>query len=298
MLGERIRVKTALGPEPCLIRVDLGQIEQVVMNLAVNARDAMPDGGTISIGVEQRKPAPAAPGAASADLRSEPHVALWVSDEGAGIAPEIQAHVFEPFFTTKGSGKGTGIGLSVVLAIVEGASGQIRLESGAGRGTTFEVLLPRASAPEASAPKSIPPPNATGARARVLVLEDELPVRTTVRRILERAGFETAEAQSGAEAEAILARGPVDLILSDVILPRQTGPEIVEQLEARFGPQRVVFMSGYAADALEERLASRREVLLIAKPFSKRELLAAVRRALPTSSAAEIEASGESNLRA
>jgi len=279
-LGEDVELVCRLSPEPHPVRFDPGQIEQVVMNLAVNARDAMPRGGRLTIAtgnvVLDEEYARDHRGA-----RSGPHVVLSVSDTGAGMDAETRRRIFEPFFTTKTAGKGTGLGLSTVYGIVRQGGGNIWVYSEPGKGTTFKVYLPRSG--EAPGPlKEAPEPYEADGSGLVLVVEDDGAVRSLVVRILEGAGYEVIEAADGKEARraARNAYPPPDLLLSDLVLPDATGPELAaEFLEAR--PElRVVFMSGYAADSLDQDRAAVETAAFIEKPFHTRDLLEAIGRAM------------------
>jgi len=257
MLGEQVQLDVKGQPE-CHVRIDRGRLEQVLINLVLNARDAMPEGGRVTLSVS-------AP--------SDTLVELRVSDEGPGITPDAMARAFEPFFTTKAPGEGTGLGLSVVHGIVHSVDGQVEITAPASGGTCVAIRLPRVAKDHrtpAPAPRS-----ERDAPLRILVIEDEGVVLATVRRVLRLAGHSVEAAIDGEAAEAALRRGPVDLVLSDVILPGDTGPAIVGRLEAQFGPQKVLYMSGYPADALDMPGSSGPR--LLPKPFTPDDLLDAVR---------------------
>ncbi|MBB4635557.1 PAS domain S-box protein [Longimicrobium terrae] len=263
----------ALAPRVPSVRADPGQMEQVIVNLVVNARDATPQGGQITVAtgeqiVDMSKhhvPPYVAPGR---------YVRLSVSDTGSGIDPQVMEHLFEPFFTTKPAGKGTGLGLSTVYGIIKQSEGYVWAESDPGEGSRFVVLLPSVDepAPQESAVISSAPREMTGSRGTVLIVEDEDAVRTLARRALERAGMRVLEARSAAAALEVAAREPVlDLLLTDVVMPGGSGSLVARQLGDRYPGLRVLFMSGYPGEAIEE-LGLGRDADLIPKPFSPSEL--------------------------
>ncbi len=230
------------------MKVDRGQLEQVILNLAVNARDAMPDGGTLRIATGCQDVVEADP-AAPLDLKAGPYVRLTVQDSGVGMSAMVRERAFEPFFTTKGPGKGTGLGLATVYGIVKQSGGAVALDSEPGRGTTVSIYLPCVAEPPVVEPADVAArPEAR--RATALVAEDEPLVRDLVRRALTRAGFEVLAAEDG-YAALDLARhhpGPIHLLVSDVVMPRMGGRELASWLLAERPGLRVLFMSGYASD--------------------------------------------------
>ncbi|MBX6332804.1 MAG: PAS domain S-box protein, partial [Gemmatimonadaceae bacterium] len=280
-LTENIALTTALDPTVGLVRADPGQLEQVVMNLAVNARDAMPNGGVLSIrtsnvdvtpgAVDERGPLPA--GA---------YVCLEVRDSGTGMDAQTQLHIFEPFFTTKEPGRGTGLGLATVYGIVKQSGGHIRVESAPNRGSVFSIYLPRVAEQPAAASEPAPLPVRGTGGERILLVEDEAAVRISVRRILERHGYQVWEAGNGTEALQRWDRehGAIDLVLSDVVMPGMGGRELIAALRARQPAVRVVLMSGYA-DAMGSLVTPEAEdVPFIEKPFQLDVLLARLREVL------------------
>ncbi len=279
--GEEIAAQLILSPELGWILGDRGQMEQVVMNLVVNARDAMPKGGdliieTYNTEVSEEDAAsypPATPG---------PHVVLAVNDSGTGIRSEVLPHVFEPFFSTKPESKGTGLGLATVYGIVTELGGHIRLESQLGRGTTFRLFFPLQKAPPAEEASRVRGAVRRTGSGLILLAEDEAAVRRLTTRILERAGYRVLSAADGREA-LNLAREleePLDLLLSDVVMPEMRGPELAEILAREGTVRRVVLFSGYPEGLREAGLKGLEAWELISKPFSSDELLAAVERAL------------------
>jgi two-component system cell cycle sensor histidine kinase/response regulator CckA len=270
-LGERVAVRLRLHASPVRVRGDRSQLEQVVMNLAVNARDAMPAGGHLTITTE-----------ADFDPRTRaPLVRLVVADTGTGMTDEVRARMFEPFFTTKEAVKGTGIGLATVHGIVEQAGGRIELESAVGVGTTFRVTLPAYSGQPASSPRLGDTPAPGGAGRAVLLVEDEPTVRKLARIALEGHGYAVTEAGDGEEALRELSPdAPLDLLVTDLSMPRMNGEELAARLRAAQPWVGVVFTSGGPADAgrLEKVLGA----VFLPKPFTAAELLRAARKGLKT----------------
>ncbi len=273
LIGEDVRLVVRNASGPCWVLVDDSQIEQVLLNLAVNARDAMPAGGTLSIttsvGVVDAERARQLEGAPEGAC-----VLLSVQDTGSGMTPEVQARAFDPFFTTKGLGEGTGLGLSTVYGIVRQSGGGVWIESAAGAGTTIRICLPRLEAPvpEHAAPGRAPVPTRT---ATVLVVEDETAVRELVQRTLERAGYRVVAASDGVAAIETAERHPtsIDLVVTDVVMPRMGGRELAARLLATRPDLRFLFVSGYAEDAREPRDLSGAEHAFLAKPFMPDQLV-------------------------
>jgi len=279
--GEEISTKMALNPDLGWILGERGQLEQVIMNLVVNAHDAMPRGGSLRIETyntelsdeETAAYPPASPG---------PYVVLAVSDAGTGIGTDVLPNIFEPFFSTKPQTKGTGLGLSTVYGIVTELGGHIRVESTLGRGTTFRLLFPLQDAgPEMKAEMPEDPAPRTGS-GLILLAEDEGAVRRLTTRILERAGYEVLSAAGGREAlkRARELTVPLDLLLSDVVMPEIRGPELAEMLAREGRVRRAVLFSGYPEGLREAGLRGLEAWELIPKPFTTGELLAAVARAM------------------
>jgi PAS domain S-box-containing protein len=266
-IGEDIALEVVQVADPWPVRIDPTHLDQVLMNLAVNARDAMPRGGWVRIETRNDARGPG-PGGAD-DVPPGRWATLLVSDGGAGMAPEVRAHIFEPFFTTTESGRGTGLGLSTVFGIVEQAGGRIAVESEPGRGTSFRLHFPVAEdAPAAEAPT--PSRGERVARGEtVLVVEDDAEVRRSVVRMLEESGFRALAAADGHEALARAGEGTVDLVLSDVVMPGMLGSELAERIRALHPGLPVAFQSGYA-DSRSHRLPA--DALLLRKPFTRAAL--------------------------
>lgn len=281
LIGERVALDTALANEPLCVMADAGQLSQVLMNLVVNARDALPDGGhvhitTAPLSLEVEADAPL--GSIPAGLPAGDWVMIQVKDDGVGMSPDVMARMFEPFFTTKQIGGGTGLGLSMVYGIITQAGGRLSVHSEAGQGTTVSVLLPRvASVLSPSLPEAIAPTRAEG--ELVLVVEDEAGLRRLVHEILHRKGFRVLLAPDGIEALQILDQQPdvPDLVLTDVVMARMGGPELARVLAERGIDIPVLFMSGYQDG---EELADDPRYSYIAKPFTPDALVEKVRRIL------------------
>ena len=267
-LGAHVELETAIADGLPQVLIDPGQLEQVMMNLVVNARDAMPTGGRVTLTVTHTASGP------GPDRVGQPHVVFEVADTGAGIPTEVLPRVFEPYFTTKDHGKGTGLGLAMVHGIVQQAGGEITVESPPGRGAIFRVYLPATTAPMRE-DVAARPDSATGA-ATVLVVDDDDRVRLLTERILARAGYRVLTAASGpaALAAARAHAGEIDLLLSDMVMPGMSGSELAHAMTATRPHLKVLFMSGY------DRGQTGPSQRLITKPFNRDGLIAAVVDAL------------------
>jgi CheY-like chemotaxis protein len=282
VLGEDVTLLTELEPALWATEVDPAQFEQVIMNLAVNARDAMPRGGRLSITTANRELDEAF---ARAHPAVEPgrHVMMSMSDTGHGMDEETRAHVFEPFFTTKALGRGTGLGLSTVYGIVKQSGGTVWVSSALDEGSTFSVYLPAVdaeAAPLVLRPRADATMPAAGAET-ILVVEDESSVRSLVARILRRQGYKVYEASEASEVLELLTDPPhIDLLLTDVVLPGMGGPELAAVVEQAAPRVKVLFMSGYTRDAaiLSGRVGP--GVTLLEKPFTPDALARQVREVL------------------
>jgi signal transduction histidine kinase/CheY-like chemotaxis protein len=274
LLGEDVKVVTRLAPALARARVDPAQIDQVLMNLAVNARDAMPRGGTLALETANVEAGPGVPSGA--------WVALTVRDTGEGMDEATRARAFEPFFTTKAGLGGTGLGLAMVYGIVQQSGGIVTLDSEPGRGSSFRILLPRADEEAAGAPSEASPSPPRGLSETVLVVEDEPAIRALACEMLEAHGYRAIAAASGEEALGLAVRhpGPIDLLLSDVVMPGFAGPALAERFAVVRPHARVLFMSGYAGDDLARRGVEDEASDVLPKPFTADALLRRVREAL------------------
>jgi PAS domain S-box-containing protein len=281
IIGEDIELCTALAPGLGSIRADSGQLDQVILNLSVNARDAMPNGGQLTIETENvtvdqdyvDSHFNAAPGE---------FVMLAVTDTGVGMDAETQRRIFEPFFTTKEVGKGTGLGLATVYGIVQQCGAQIRVYSEVGRGTAFKIYFPRLDAAAAASPSRPEPPAALSIGGTVLVVEDDAAVRQVAVRILRARGYTVLEARRPSEARSLCAAHGtgVDLLLTDVIMPECTGPQLARELTQQHPNMRVLYMSGYPGGAAARAGALEPGAEYIEKPFSPAALVQKIRGVL------------------
>ena len=301
LTGSNVKLELEFGRDLWPVKTDLGQFEQVLINLAVNARDAMPEGGTITIRtrnvetseIERLNHRGMTPG---------DYVLIEIADEGTGITPAVMEKIFEPFFTTKDVGKGTGLGLSMVYGIIKQSGGYIYPESELGKGTVFRIYLPRhvedeaekaAAAAEAAAlldadavkqakAAANGPEDLTGGSAVVLLVEDEEAVRRGGKRMLEARGYEVHEAGTGVEALDVLREldGRVDIVVSDVVMPEMDGPTLLTELRKDYPDMKFIFVSGYAEDAFARNLPADAKFGFLAKPFSLKQLATSVREML------------------
>ena len=283
LIGSQIEIRIASAAAPIWIRADRSQLLQVLMNLAINARDAMPDGGTLSIrsGTRQvRGPQPHRPPGAAVPPGS--YAELIVEDSGGGIAPEVMPNIFEPFFTTKEVGKGTGLGLATVHGIVTQSRGAVWADSSPGGGAAFHILLPVAAAPEATVLEPAERSAVSAAGGRVLLVEDEEIVRQILARTLSAAGFDVLEARHGGEAleQLTQARGQVDVVLSDMVMPMMGGRELAAQLKRLYPDLPAVWMSGYPRESLAAGESIPEGAPFLQKPVPPGVLLDTVRTVL------------------
>jgi PAS domain S-box-containing protein len=280
LIGEDVELELRLAPDAGAVLIDAGQLQQVLMNLAVNARDAMPLGGRLAIetaAAEIARETPAQP----APLAPGPYVRLAVRDTGTGMSPDVLGRIFEPFFTTKEVGIGTGLGLSMVYGIVTQSGGRLRVHSAQRAGTTFEVFFPRVEGPAPGA-AAAPVAPAIGGTETVLLVEDDAAVRRLAEQALTRAGYRVLAATGAGEALRLAAAiaGPVDLVVTDVVMPEMPGPALVERLVGARPGLRVLYVSGYADDTVARYGLSEERVSFLAKPFSPETLARRVREVL------------------
>ncbi len=284
LIGEDIALSTRLDPALGKVQADPGQIGQVIMNLAVNARDAMPSGGRLFVETANTEVSEEYARWHN-ELRAGPYIQLTVSDTGTGMDRDTQARAFEPFFTTKEKGKGTGLGLSTVYGIIRQSGGEILLYSEPGRGTTFKVFLPRVSAPGDSPAAASPETHELRGRETVLVAEDEAVIRMLARQVLEGHGYTVLEAADGVQALNLVARypGTIDLLVTDVVMPHLGGTELVRQLRESGKTMKVLYMSGYTGMYFDELGKSDPGSSFLQKPFQPAALLRLARQLLGAS---------------
>ncbi|MGE3956652.1 MAG: PAS domain S-box protein [Vicinamibacterales bacterium] len=270
LIGEDVRCEYDLAETAGFVRVDDGQFEQVMLNLAVNARDAMPAGGRLVVSTAREEIDGSHP-----DLQPGPHVRIAVTDTGVGMAPEVAARIFEPFFTTKGAGRGTGLGLSTAFGVVKQSGGHIEVQSEPGLGATFAIYLPQVSPPPV--PSVEPTVEAVPRRGHetVLLVEDEDSVRKLARLALERNGYTVLAAGNAASALDVARTQRVDLLVTDVVMPGMRGPDLAQALRGIFPTLKVLFVSGYVQDAADRAGVSGSNFLM--KPFTLKEFADKVR---------------------
>ncbi|MEQ1730690.1 MAG: PAS domain S-box protein [Vicinamibacterales bacterium] len=277
LIGEDIDLRISCTPDLPQVRIDAGHLEQVIMNLVVNARDAMPKGGRLTL----RTSRDGFPTAELPDGLSPDRVAVVsVADTGHGMDEATQARIFEPFFTTKPIGEGTGLGLAMVYGFVKQSGGAIALKSAPGRGTVFHIALPQEHAVDA--PEAVSAPSMRAGSETVLVTEDEVTVRTLVHRLLKEAGYTVLSAAGAMEALKLCReyQGPIDLLLTDVVMPHMSGATLARQATSLRSDMHVLFMSGYSGSEISARGLADSSLALLRKPFSAGELSDAVRSAL------------------
>jgi signal transduction histidine kinase/ActR/RegA family two-component response regulator len=280
ILGEHIALTSVLADDLPLVEVDRAQLEAALVNLCINARDAMPEGGRLLIEtamvtldeeyVER-----------DLDVQAGDYVMIGVSDTGIGIPADLVGKVFEPFFTTKEEGKGTGLGLSMVYGFIKQSQGHIKIYSEMGSGTSVKIYLPKYIGAEQAVDTTEKPP-LRGGSERILVVEDDEQVRGSVRRHLQSLGYSVAEASSGAGGLAAFEAAvvPYDLLLTDMVMPgSMSGKVLADEVTRRWPATKVVFMSGYTEDALMHQGRLARDVLLLSKPFRKSDLAQILRQA-------------------
>jgi two-component system, cell cycle sensor histidine kinase and response regulator CckA len=283
LLGADVSLETELDPALWYVLADPGQLEQVLVNLVVNARDAMPNGGRVTIRTANLN-LTAADGQRGNGIRPGAYVTLSVIDTGIGMDVQTQARIFDPFFTTKEAGKGTGLGLSTVYGIVEQSGGHIALESAPGQGATFTIFLPRHTGPGLAAAGQVSADRRRlpGGSETLLLVEDEAAVRSSSRRLFERHGYSVIEARHGADALRIMEElgRPVDLVVTDLVMPEMGGREMVERLRTRHPAIKVLFMSGYSERAVTSDGMMPPDTGFVEKPFTVEQLMQRTREIL------------------
>ncbi|MEO1065869.1 MAG: ATP-binding protein [Pseudomonadota bacterium] len=283
LLGENVRLAVTHGRDLWPVKADLNQLEQVIINLSVNARDAMPDGGDLTITTSNLMEADCDP-AEMKGLVPADYVMIEVTDTGTGMSPEIMAKIFEPFFSTKDVGKGTGLGLATVYGIMKQTGGYIYPISEVGVGTTFRLLLPRHIPVEEDVKEAAPVEVARdlSGSAKILLVEDEEAVRAFSARALQARGHTVHEAASGVEALEVMEEvgGEIDLVVSDVVMPEMDGPTLLGKLRETRPDLKIIFVSGYTGDAFEEHLPEGETFEFLPKPFSLKQLATKVKEVL------------------
>ncbi|MGQ9501689.1 MAG: ATP-binding protein [Anaerolineae bacterium] len=288
-IGEHIQLSTRLAQDLWLIKADPAQIEQVIVNLVVNARDAMPHGGRLSI---ETTNVVLDEHYVSTYLEARPgdYVALTVNDTGVGMTPEVKLHLFEPFFTTKGRGKGTGLGLATVYSIVKQHGGSIWVYSEPGVGTTFKIYLPRLQEEGQFTARDEVAEHMCSGRETILLVEDDPSVCDLTELILRRHGYTVLSAENGGEALRLAKEHPgkIDLLLSDIVLPDLSAVTLTEQLKRFYPRLKTLYMSGYGSEVIARYIPALRHITLLQKPFSSADLARQVRNVLDTPAASEV----------
>jgi PAS domain S-box-containing protein len=280
LIGENIEMSSALHDGLGSVKADPGQIEQVLLNLAVNARDAMPKGGKLTVETTNVR-IDEGSDQSNLPLQAGPYVVISVSDTGCGMSEELQSRIFEPFFTTKEKGRGTGLGLSTVYGIVQQSGGHIQVLSKPGKGTTFKIYLPRVGEVAKEEKRNAATEVATGTET-VLLVEDEEAVRHMTQEILKSNGYRVLDASDGAEAVELSAEydGPIDVMVTDVVMPRLGGRELAEKLSSARPEMRVLYMSGYTDDAIVHHGVLDGRAAFLEKPFTPDALTMKIREVL------------------
>jgi CheY-like chemotaxis protein len=282
ILGEDIELQFNYLRNAPPVRADVGMLEQVLLNLAVNSRDAMPTGGRLIIRISAAELATDRPPGHPEGRRGR-FVCLSVTDTGSGIAPEVLPHIFEPFFTTKAVGKGTGLGLATVYGIVKQHQGWVEVESGVGRGTTFNVFLPSIEGAADSQGENTTEETPRGGKETILVVEDEPPLRNLVCRVLKSYGYNVLDATSGVHALEVWAanKEKIDLLLTDIVMPDgMTGRDLAERVQAEKPGLKAIFTSGYSSEIVGKDFIIEEGVNFLQKPYVPQKLIRVVRKCL------------------
>ncbi|MBX3235766.1 MAG: PAS domain-containing protein [Nitrospiraceae bacterium] len=289
LLGEHITVVLRLDPTPRWVKVDAVQMEQVIINLAVNARDAMPQGGTLTIETDEI-PLSQVRGAGTGSRTDRPYVRFRVHDTGIGMDADTQARVFEPFFTTKPQGQGTGLGLATVYGIVHQSGGTISVDSKPGLGTTMTICLPQVTPVGPPMPATVLPPDTKPGTEAVLLVEDDPSVRLLTQHVLRMHGFLVYEAADGIHALDLIRQHPVhvDVLVTDLVMPGMNGKELAKRLRGKLGPLKAVYVSGYSDSAPIVGDDADGQSAFLAKPFSPEDLIRTIRQLLQTAAPAAL----------
>jgi CheY-like chemotaxis protein len=280
LIGEDVKIVVDLRRDLALVKADRGQVEQVVMNLAVNARDAMPKGGTLTIETANFE---LDEHYALTHLDAKPgrYVVLTVTDTGIGMTPQVQARLFEPFFTTKEPGKGTGLGMATVHGIVTQSGGSVGVYSEPGIGTSFKVYFPRADSAERVVEDQAPVARPRAGTQTVLVVEDADGLRELAKRLLKRQGYTVLSAAHADEAVRLFAENPsIDVLLTDVVMPGASGPELTRRLVEQRPGLKVIYMSGYTEDTIVQHGVLKPGIAFLHKPFTSDTLGRKIREVL------------------
>jgi two-component system cell cycle sensor histidine kinase/response regulator CckA len=291
LIGEKVKLDLVHARDLWPVKADVSQFEQVIINLAVNARDAMPDGGNLTLKTANVSAAESAQ-LAYKGMPAADYVRIDIADSGTGIPAEIRDKIFEPFFTTKEVGKGTGLGLSTVYGIIKQTGGFVYVDSEEGKGTTFQIFLPRhqdeqVEAPAANGAVRLQPAEQKGGtdltgQGTILLVEDEEGLRSLNARGLRSRGYSVIEASNGIEAMEALEEknGAVDLVVSDVVMPEMDGPTLLKAMRERNPEVKIIFVSGYAEDAFDKSLSENQQFAFLPKPFTLSQLVAAVKETM------------------
>ncbi len=281
LIGEDIELYLTPATAPLYVKVDAGQMDQLVMNLVVNSRDAMSNGGKLTLAVEHIR-LPAAVPAHTSIIPPGDYAMLVVKDTGCGMSAEVMAHLFEPFFTTKAPGKGTGLGLSTVYGITQQSDGHIRVQSQPGMGTTFTIYLPLLQATPSRPSVPVIAETSVPGSETILLVEDEEGVRKLARMTLEGRGYKILEARDGVEAleRCRKYRGPLDAVVTDVVMPLLDGVDLVKHLKRRYPGVKALYVSGYTESAVVRHGLKDMTVAFLHKPFTAEELTTALRTVL------------------
>jgi CheY-like chemotaxis protein len=281
LMGEHIELALTLSHSLGMVKADRTQLEQVILNLAVNARDAMPEGGKLTIETSNADMGDANP-SRPAYMLPRSYVFLKFTDTGCGMTREVQAHIFEPFFTTKEKGKGTGLGLATVYGVVKQSGGYILVNGEPGEGAAFEIYLPLIEAPSEIANESrVPATRRRTSEATVLLVEDEASLRKLTRDVLQEMGYRVQEAVDATQALGIAKQfRAIDLLLTDVVMPGMSGRALADELAVSHPDTRVLFMSGYTDGEIARQGSLNAGMVILHKPFTREELIRRVEETL------------------